>query len=132
MFLEFDFVGVPSITNTPILTFDFHPLGFWGTPGALGVRPIKKLNKTKSNRHPILGGVPFIKKVKILQFWSAPWPAPPSGLIFSCCGPKLKIPLPTFCSPRGPDSEKVQHDPPAPKPPEEIYLAETPFFGVRA
>ena len=50
MFLEFDFVGVPSIKNNPILTFDFHPS--WdprGTRGALGVCRIKKLNKTENN-----------------------------------------------------------------------------------
>ena len=37
-----------------------------------------------------------------------------------------------FCSARCPNSEKVQHDPPAPKPQEEIYLAETPFLRVQA
>ena len=52
MFLEFDFVGGPSIQNTPILTFDFHPSrdlpGPRGTRGALGVRRIKKLHKTEN------------------------------------------------------------------------------------
>ena len=56
-------------------------------------------------------------------------PAPPSSPVFSGRGPKLKIPLTTFCLPCCPDFEKVQHDHPAPKPPE-IDLAETPFFGV--
>ena len=81
---------------------------------------------------PILAGVPFIKNVEIPKFWSAPQPAPPSGPIFSGRGPKIEIPLPTFCLPRCPNSEKVRHDPPAPKPPEEIDSAETRFFGVQA
>ena len=136
MFLEFDFVGGPIYKNYPILTFDFHLSrdhpGPRGTRGALGVRRIKKLHKTESDRRPILAGVPFIKNVEIPKFLSAPRPAPPSGLVFSGRGPKIKIPLPTFCLPRCPDSEKVRHDPPAPKPPEEIDLAETRFFGVRA
>ena len=134
MFLEFDFVGVPSIKNNPILTFDFHPPppGPGGTRGALRMRRIKKLHKTENDWRPILAGVPFIKNVEIPKFLSAPRPAPPSGPVFSGHGPKIKLPLPTFCSPRRPDSEKVRHDPPAPKPPEEIDLAEMGFFGVRA
>ena len=112
--------GVPSLKNNQILTFDFHPSrdppGPRGTRGARGVRRIKNLHKTKSDRRPILAGVPFIKNVEIPKFWSASRPAPPSGPVFSGCGPKLKIPLPTFCLPCCPDSEKVQHDPPAPNP----------------
>ena len=118
------------------ISFDFHPSrdppGPQGTRGALGVRWIKKLHKTENDWRPILAGVPFIKNVEIPKFLLAPWPAPPSGPVFSGRGPKIKIPLPTFCLPRCPDSEKVQHDPPAPKPPEEIDLVETRFFGVRA
>ena len=111
MFLEFDFVGVPSIKNNQILTFDFHPSqdppGPRGTRGALRVRRIKKLHKRESDRRPILAGVPFIKNVAIPKFLSAPRPALPFGLVFSGRGPKIEIPLPTFCSPRCPDSEKV-------------------------
>ena len=136
MFLEFDFVGVPSIKNNPILTFDFHPSwdppGPRGTRGALGVRRIKKLHKTKSDQRLILGGVLFIRNVEIPKFWSPPRQAPPSGPVFSGRGPKIKIPLPTFFLPCCPNAEKVQHDPPAPKPWEEIDLAENPLFGVRA
>ena len=68
--------GVPSIKNNQILTFDFHPSrdlpGPRGTRGALGVRRIKKLHKTESDRRPILAGVPFIKNVEIPKFLSAP------------------------------------------------------------
>ena len=123
MFVEFDFQGVPSIKNTPILTFDFYP------SRDLGVRQIKKLHKTKSDRRPILRGVPIIKNIKIPKFWSAPQPAPPSGPVFSGRGPKLKIPLPMFFLPCCPNSEKVRHNLPAPKTLEEIDLAETHFSG---
>ena len=41
------FCGGPFYKNTPILTYDFHPPGHWGTPGALWVRRIKKLHKTR-------------------------------------------------------------------------------------
>ena len=58
-----------------------------------------------------------------------PRPAPPSGPVFSGPVPKIKILLPTFFLPRCPNSEKVQHDHPAPKSSEEIVLAETPFLG---
>ena len=121
--------GGPFYKEYLIFDFWFSPLpGPWGTRLALGVRRIKKLHKTRSDRRPILGG-PFHKNIEITKFWSAPRPASPSGPVFSGHGPKLKIPLSKFCSPRGPDSEKVRHDPPAPKPPEEIHLAETRFLG---
>ena len=41
------------------MTFDFHPSWTQDTRGALGLHQIKKLHKTKSNHHLILGGVPF-------------------------------------------------------------------------
>ena len=132
MFLEFDFVGGPFYKKTQFWLLIFTPPGPRGYRGALGVRRIKKLHKRENDRRPILAGVPFIKNVEIPKFLSAPRPAPPSGPVFSGRGPKLKIPLPTFCSPRCPNSEKVRHDPLTPKPPEEIDLAETCFFGVRA
>ena len=96
------------------------------------MRRIKKFHQTESDRRPILAGVCFIKNVEIPKFWSAPRPAPPSGPVFSGRGPKLKNPLPTFCSSRCPDSKKVQHDPLAPKPPEVIDLAEKSVFEARA
>jgi len=61
-----------------------------------------------------------------------PSPHAPTAPIFSGRGPKFKIPLPTFCSPRHPNSKKIWHYPTTWKPWEEIDLAETPFFGVRA
>ena len=76
MFLEFDFWGVPSLKNTPILTFDFPLPGPEGTHGALGVCQIKKLHNTKSNRHLILVGVPFIKNIVSPKFWSQPLASP--------------------------------------------------------
>ena len=106
MFLEFDFVGVPSIKITPILTFDFQPPGPRGTRGARRVIWINKLHNTK-----ILVGQP-------------------SGPVFSGLGPNLKIQLPTFCSTRCPDFDF--DSPHAPKPPEVIDLAETSFFRVWA
>ena len=60
MFLEFDFAGGPFYEKYPNFYFWFSPLpGPQGTRGALGVRQIKKLQKTKSDRHPILAGAPF-------------------------------------------------------------------------
>ena len=56
MLLEFDFRGVHSINNTPILTFDFHHSWDRVYPWGPRVRQIKKLHKTKSNQRPILGG----------------------------------------------------------------------------
>ena len=93
-----------------------------GTRGALRVRQIKKLHKEKTTSARFFGG-PSYKKCLNSKIWSAPRPALPSGPVFSGCGPKIKIPLPMFCSPRCPDSEKVRHDPSAPKLPEEIDLA---------
>ena len=132
MFLEFDLVGGSLPKKYPILTFDFLPSQGPGVPvGPSGWSRIKESNKTRIDPCPILAGVPFTKNVEIPKFWS-PLSAPPSGPLFSGHGPKLKILVPTFCSPRCPNSEKVQHNPPAPKPREEIYLAETRFFRVRA
>ena len=73
-----------------------------------------------------------MKKVKIPKFFAQPGPPAPTGPIFSGRRPKFKIPLPTFCSPCHPDSKKLWHNPTTWKPREEIDLAETPFFGVRA
>ena len=65
------------------MTFDFHPSWTQDTRGALGLHQIKKLHKTKSNHHLILGGVPFIRNIEIPKFWSGPRPAPPSGPVLS-------------------------------------------------
>ena len=62
--------GVPSIKNTPILTFDFHPLRTSGYPRALWVHRIKKLHKTKSDWRPIVEGVPYMENIEIPKFWS--------------------------------------------------------------
>ena len=116
--------------NNKMLTFDL-----WapeGTPGALGVHQIKKLNETKSCQSLILVWGLFMKNVKIPKLWSPHQPASSSSPIFPGRGPKIKIPLPTFFFTCFPVSEMVWHNPPAPKPWEEIDLAENPLFGVWA
>ena len=97
----------PSIKNSPIFTFDFHPPGTGGYPWGPQGASDEKVASTKSDRRWILEGVPFIKNIEIPKFWSAPQPAPPSGPIFSGRGPKIKIGLPKFCLPCCPDSKKV-------------------------
>ena len=103
MFLEFDFWGETSYKIYPNFDFWFFKLR-------------EKLSKGEKG-----------------QFWcrhSSLWKD--ANTVFSGCGPKIKILLPTFSLPRCLDSEKVQHNPPASKPLEEIDLAETRFFGVKA
>ena len=70
--------------------------------------------------------------LKSQNFATAARPGPHSNAVFLGRGQKIKIQLPKFCLPHCPNSEKVWHDPPAPKPWEEIDLAETPFLGVQA
>ena len=68
----------------------------------------------------------------MLKFQKFCWPPgqPHLPARFSLAvGQKSKFRL--FYLPCCPDSEKVRHNPPAPKPREEIDLAETRFFGVR-
>ena len=121
------FKGGPCPKKYPNFDFWFSPLrGPGGTLGALRVRRIIKLNKTKSDRRPILGGSLFKKIVKFQNFGG-----PPASPAFRShfLGPwaKIKILLPTFCLPCWPDSDKVPHNLTAPLPLEEIDLAETPF-----
>ena len=54
------------------------------------------------------------------------------ALFSGAVGKISKFLLAKFCLPCCPDSEKVWHNPPAPKPSEEVDLAETPLFGVWA
>ena len=58
MFLEFDFRGVPTITNTPILTFDFHPSQDRGALGPSGCAESKSC-KNKKQLAPDFRGVRF-------------------------------------------------------------------------
>ena len=88
MLLEFDFRGILSIKNTPILTFDFHPSLAWGYPWGPRVRRIKKLHKSKSDRRLFSGGL-VIKNVEIPKFLLAPQPAPPYASNFLGRGPKI-------------------------------------------
>ena len=67
---------------------------------------------------------PRFQKIEIPKFGLGPWPAPPSGPVFSGRGLKIKIPHLTFSLLCCPNSEKVWHNPSAPKSLEEIDLAE--------
>ena len=84
MFLEFDFVWGAFFKKFPNFHFRFSPLpGTRGTPGALGVHRIKKLHKTESKGRPILGGVPFIKKMWKFQNFVRPPGQPRLPALFS-------------------------------------------------
>ena len=99
---------------------------FLGTPGALRERQIKKLHKTKSDQHQIILGMIPIEidwNSKILVI-------PLANPAF--CGLKIKIRLLSFSLHCPLVSEKVWHNPLAPKTWEEINLAEIVIFGVRA
>ena len=101
--------GVPFMKNVAILTFENRPSRAHGfpPPGALGVARNKKLHNITSSPNSISGGVSFMEKTRIPKFWSPPRPAAPSGPVIFGRRPKIKIPLPTFCQRRPPDSEKV-------------------------
>ena len=90
----------------------------WGPRGALDQ---KVAYNQKQPAADFRGGALLYKMSKIQNFdWP---PGQPSRL-----GP-WAIPIPTCCLPRWPDSEKVWHNPPAPKPPEQIDLAKPAFLG---
>ena len=129
MFIEFDFVGGPFNIITPILAFDFHLPRTPGYPWSPQGPSDQKVAWNKKRTAPDFRGNLFTKNVILPKIWLALWPGPPSSPVFSGRGQKIKILLPSFFSPRCPDSKKVWHNPPAPKPSEEIDLSETPFLG---
>ena len=90
------------------------PTGPWGTCGALELRWIKKLHQTESDQCPILAGVPFIKKCQNSQILVGPQASP-------AFWPRFLGPWAEFQN----SAPNILHDPPAPKPREEIDLAET-------
>ena len=74
------------------MTFDFHPSWTQDTRGALGLHQIKKLHKTKSNHHLILGGVPFRRGPFYKKYWNSKiLVGPPASPTFRPCfvGPSL-------------------------------------------
>ena len=74
------------------MTFDFYPSWTQDTRGALGLHQIKKLHKTKSNHHLILGGVPFRRGPFYKKYWNSKiLVGPPASPTFRPCfvGPSL-------------------------------------------
>ena len=74
------------------MTFDFHPSWTQDTRGALGLHQIKKLHKTKSNHHLILGGVPLRRGPFYKKYWNSKiLVGPPASPTFRPCfvGPSL-------------------------------------------
>ena len=110
--------GVPSIQKTRIWLKIFTNLR---------VRQIKKLHKTKSDRRPILGES-LLQKMWEFQNFGRP-PGQPR-LLAPWAKTQNFAPNILFASLSR--FRKGVTRPPAPKPPEEIDSAETPFFGVRA
>ena len=122
-------LGVHSIENTLIMTFDFHPIGPRGYPWGPRVCQILMLHKTKGEQRLIL--VAIMKNVEIPDFGHPP--SQPCLLTpFSrAMGRKSKFRSQHFFALPS-CYRKSMTQPPCPKPWEEIDLAEKSVIGVLA
>ena len=111
--------------QVPNMTFKFWPLGPWGPR----VRPMTPMHSTRIYPWPKWARVPFMKKVQIQKFRAPSQLAQAFWPNFLRLWADIKNSAPNIFLPCCLDSEKVWHDPLAPKPWEAIHFVETPFFG---